>query len=62
MSRTKAVPCCSAFDFSFLRTAISSSAAMAFAEIGGDGLPRVEIFIWVVSYNTRDICSQVFTQ
>jgi len=50
MSSTKAAPCCSAFDFSFFSTAISSSVPVDFAEIGGDdGPPRIEIFMLLVS-------------
>ena len=63
ISSTKAAPCCSAFDFSFLSTAISSSALRAFAEIGSElGLPSVEIFMWLVSADASDICSQLFTR
>jgi hypothetical protein len=44
---TRASPTCSAFDFSFLKIAISSSAAMAFPEIGERDGPTLAIFMAV---------------
>ena len=62
MSSTKAAPCCSAFDFSFLSTAISSSAPMALAEIAsGEGLPTVKMFMSDLSADAQNFCSHLFS-
>ena len=58
MSSTKAAPCCSAFDFSFFRTAISNSVPMDLAEMGcDDGLPGVGILMLLVSADLWDFLS-----